>query len=85
MAKIHTNFLDEVGSFLDDFLISRLGPFGGVHLVDGDDELFDTKGISKQSVLTGLSVLGNTSFKFADTSGNNDWTLNESNKREAYG
>jgi hypothetical protein len=69
---IHTNFLDKVGGFLDDFLESGLGPLGGVHLVDGNDELFDTKSVSEQSVLTGLSILGNTSFELTDTSGDDD-------------
>jgi len=69
---VHTDFLDEVGGFLDDFLVSGLRPLGGVHLVDGNDELFDTKSISEQSVLTSLTVLGDTSFEFTDTSSNDD-------------
>jgi len=68
----HTDFLDKVGGFLDDFLISGLGPLGGIHLVDGNNKLLDTKSVSEQSVLTSLSVLGNTSFEFTDTSSNND-------------
>ncbi len=36
------DLLDEVGSLLDDFVETFLGPLGGVHLVDGDDELLDT-------------------------------------------
>jgi hypothetical protein len=72
MNEIHTDFLDKVGGFLDNFLVSRLRPFSGVHLIDGNNELFDTKSISEQSMLTSLSVLGNTSFKFTNTSGNND-------------
>jgi len=71
--EIHTDFLDEVGGFLDDFLVSGLGPLGGIHLVDGNDELFDTKSISQQSVLTGLSVLGDTGFELTDTSGDDDY------------
>jgi len=35
----------------------------GVHLVDADDHLLDTKGESKKSVLSGLSVLGVTGFE----------------------
>ena len=87
MSGVHTDFLDEVGGFLDDFIKSGLGPFGGIHLVDGNDELFDTKSVSKQSVLTSLSVLGNTSFEFTDTSSNNDFfTSARSNERggESY-
>jgi len=36
------DLLDEVGGFFDDFVEPILGPLGGVHLVDGDDELLDT-------------------------------------------
>lgn len=36
------DLLDEVGSLLDDFLVTGLGPLGGVHLVDGNDELLNT-------------------------------------------
>ena len=44
---------------------------GGIHLVDGDDELPDTEGESEQCVLSGLTVLGNTSLEFTST-GSND-------------
>ena len=36
------DLLDEGRGLLDDFLESLSGPFGGVHLVDGDQELLDT-------------------------------------------
>jgi len=36
------DLLDEAGRLLDDLLVALLGPLGGVHLVDGDDELLDT-------------------------------------------
>jgi hypothetical protein len=82
LSGVHTDFLDKVRGFLDDFIESGLGPFGGIHLVDSNDELFDTKSISKQSVLTSLSVLGNTSFEFTDTSSNDDFlTLARSNEK----
>jgi hypothetical protein len=45
---------------------------GGVHLVDGNDELPDTKGESEQSVLSGLAILGDTSLEFTSTSGNDE-------------
>ena len=45
---------------------------GGVHLVDGDDELPDTEGEGEQSVLSGLTILGDTSFEFTSTSGNDE-------------
>jgi hypothetical protein len=66
------DLLDEVGGLLDDLLETGLGPLGGVHLVDGDDELLDTEGVGEQSVLTGLSVLGDTSLELTSTGGNDE-------------
>jgi len=40
---------------------------GVVHLVDADDHLLDTEGVSKESVLAGLSFLGHTSLELTDT------------------
>ena len=68
-----SNLLDEVGCLLDDFLVPRFGPFGGVHLVDSDDELFDTQGVGQKGVFTGLTILGDTSFELTDTSGDDDY------------
>jgi len=44
--RVVTDFLDVVGDFLDDFFVSIFGVFwfGVVHLVDTDDQLFDTEG-----------------------------------------
>lgn len=61
------DLLDEVGGLLDDLLVTVLRPLGGVHLVDGDDELLDTEGVGKQSVLTGLAILGDTSLELTST------------------
>lgn len=66
------DLLDEGGSFLDDFVETILRPLGGVHLVDGDDELLDTQGVGEKSVLTGLAILGDTGFEFTSTSGNDE-------------
>jgi hypothetical protein len=65
-----SDLLDEVGSLLDDFLETSLGPLGGVHLVDGDDELLDTQGVGEEGVLTGLAILGDTSLELTSTGGN---------------
>jgi hypothetical protein len=65
-----SDLLDEVGCLLDDFLVTSLRPLGGVHLVDGDDELLDTKSVGEKSVLAGLAILGNTSLELTSTSGN---------------
>ena len=45
---------------------------GRVHLVDGDDELPDTKGESEQCVLSCLTILGDTSLEFTGASGNDE-------------
>jgi len=69
-----TDFLDVRGDFLDDFFESVFGVFwlGVVHLVNSNDELFDTEGESEKSVFSGLTVLGDTGFKFTDTSGDDE-------------
>jgi len=66
------DLLDEVGCLLDDLLEAILGPLGGVHLVDGDDQLLDTESVGEESVLTSLAILGDTSFELTSTSGNNE-------------
>lgn len=45
---------------------------GGVHLVDGDDELPDTEGEGEKGVLSGLSVLGDTSLELSNTTSNDE-------------
>jgi len=65
-----SDLLDETGSLLDDFVESVLGPLAGVHLVASNDELPDTEGEGKQSVLSGLTILGDTSLELSDTGGN---------------
>jgi hypothetical protein len=70
--RIVPNLLDKVGSFLDDFVISGFRPFSGIHLVDADDKLSDTQGESQKGVFTSLTILGDTSFEFTDTSGDDD-------------
>ena len=45
---------------------------GGVHLVDGDDELPDTEGEGKEGVLASLAILGDTSLELTSTSGNDE-------------
>lgn len=66
------DLLDEGGSLLDDLAVALLGPLGGVHLVDGDDELPHTEGVGEKSVLTGLAVLGNTSLELTSTGSNDE-------------
>jgi len=67
-----TDLLDEVGRLLDDFVESILGPLGGVHFVDGNDELLDTQSVGEEGVLTGLAILGDTGLEFTGTGGNDE-------------
>lgn len=66
------DLLDEVGSLLDDFVVTIFRPLGGVHLVDGDNELSDTEGEGKKSVLTSLAILGDTSLELTSTGSNDE-------------
>ena len=66
------DLLDEVGGLLDDLGETGLRPLGGVHLVDGNDELLDTEGVGEKSVLTGLAILGDTSLELTSTGGNDE-------------
>jgi hypothetical protein len=43
-----------------------------VHLVDGDDELTDTKGEGEEGVLAGLAVLRDTSLELASATSNDE-------------
>ena len=69
-----SNLLDEVGSLLNDFLVSGFRPLGRVHLVDSNDKLFDTQSVGQKSVFTSLAILGDTGFEFTDTSGNDNYS-----------
>lgn len=66
------DLLDEVGGLLDDLVVTVLGPLAGVHLVEGNDELLHTEGEGKQSVLTGLAILGDTSLELTSTGANDE-------------
>jgi len=67
-----TDLLDVAADFLLDFLITSLAErwLSGVHLVDTNDQLLDSQGVSQESVLAGLSVLGDTGFELTDTTSN---------------
>ena len=45
---------------------------GGIHLVDGDNELTHTEGVGEQSVLTSLAILGDTSLELTSTGSDNE-------------
>merc|ERR1719319_1781921 len=68
------DLLDEAAHFLLDLLEPSLGVWrlSGVHLVNGNDELLDTKGVGQQGMLSGLTILGDTSLKLTSTRGNDE-------------
>ena len=68
--------LDEARHLLLDLLEPSLGVWGlgGVHLVDGDDQLLHTEGVGEQGVLPGLSVLGDTSLELSSSGGDDEHT-----------
>lgn len=66
------DLLDEVGGLLDDLLVTGLLPASGVHLVDGDDELLHTESVGEKSVLTSLTILGDTGLELTSTSGDDE-------------
>ena len=45
---------------------------GRIHFVDSDNELADTEGKGKESVLSSLAILGDTSFKFTSATSNDE-------------
>lgn len=69
---VETDLLDEGRGLLDDLVETGFRPLGGVHLVDSNNELLDTQGEGKQSVLTGLAILGDTSLELTSTGSNDE-------------
>jgi len=72
LLGVVTDFLDEVGNLALDFGVTRFGPVDGfiVHLVDNDDELLHSQSVSQKGVLSGLTVLVNTSLELSLSRGN---------------
>lgn len=50
----------------------RKAYLGGVHLVDGNDELSHTEGEGEEGVLASLSILGDTGFEFTSSASNDE-------------
>ena len=50
----------------------RYACLGRVHLVDGDDELTDTKREGEEGVLAGLTILGDTGLELTSAAGNDE-------------
>ena len=76
LELVITYLLDETGHLLLDLLEPGLGVgrLGGVHLVDSNDQLLDTKGVGKEGVLPGLAVLGDASLELTSSRGNDEDT-----------
>merc|ERR1711865_578717 len=53
-------------------LVAGLRVLGRVHLVDGDDELADTKGEGEEGVLAGLAVLRDASLELTSAGGDDE-------------
>ena len=70
------NLLDEPRNFLLDLLKPGLavGRLGGVHLVDGHNELLHPQGVGEQGVLPGLPILGDASLKLPSARGDDQDT-----------
>merc|ERR1719449_58652 len=71
-----SDLLDKVGNLLLNLLKPGLavGRLGGVHLVTGNNELLDTKGVGKQSMFSGLTILGDPSLELTSSRGNDQDT-----------
>ena len=67
------DLLQEAADLFLDLLVAGLRVLGlsAVHLVDGNDHLLHSEGEGKESVLTGLAILGDTSLELSDTGGHN--------------
>jgi len=74
LLGVVSDLLQVAGYFLLDFVETLLTVFGlgGVHLVNSDNHLLDTKGESEKCVFTSLTVLGDTGFEFTSTGGDDE-------------
>jgi hypothetical protein len=74
LVGVVTNLLEVVGDFLLDFSVSGLGVLDGlvVHLVGADNHLLDSHGEGEESVLSGLSLLGDTRLELSLSGGDDE-------------
>mmetsp|Transcript_118178 Transcript_118178/g.164630 ORF Transcript_118178/g.164630 Transcript_118178/m.164630 type:complete len:360 (-) Transcript_118178:36-1115(-) len=74
LVNVVTNTLKVRGNLRFDFVVSGLGVLDGriVHLVDGNDHLLDTHGEGEESVLLGLTFLGETRLELTSTGSNDE-------------
>merc|ERR1712106_260922 len=75
-CRVVSNLLDEARHFLLDLLEPSLAVWrlSGVHLVDSNNELLDSKGVSQQGVFSGLTVLGDASLELTGAGGDDEHT-----------
>jgi len=68
VGDVVADLLEVEGKLSLDLVVSALSVVDGgvVHLVHGDDHLLDTHSLGEKSVLSGLSVLGETSLEATD-------------------
>jgi len=74
VGNVVADLLEVDGELVLDFVVTSLGVVDGgvVHLVDGDDHLLDTHSLGEKSVLSGLTILGETGFETTDIGGDHE-------------
>jgi len=74
LGGVVADLLEVSGQFTLDLVVSVLlvEDGGVVHLVDGNDHLTDTHGLGKESVLTGLTLGGETSLELTTAGGDHE-------------
>ena len=65
LSWVVANLFDVVANLFHDFIVALLAVLGfcRIHLVQADNHLPDSQGVSQEGMFTGLAVLGNTSLK----------------------
>ena len=71
-----SNLLDEARHFLLNLLEPRMAVWrlSAVNLVDSNDKLLDSQGVSQQGVFSGLTVLGDASLELTGAGGDDEHT-----------
>jgi len=74
VGNIVADLLQVDGELILDLIETglRVVDRGVVHLVDSDDHLLDSHGLGEEGVLTGLAILGETSFKATNVRGDHE-------------
>jgi len=74
LIRVPADSLEEAAGFLLDLIITALAVLDRISilLVEADDHLLDTKGPGKKSVLTSLTVLGDTSLELTLSRGDDE-------------